>query len=127
MLSPPSRLAGPTSGCEHVAGLIYGCNAHDDRLHEVYVAGPTDAPPSENYVRLLARGVTGGPNVVAVDTCGARDRVYLLEGLFAVDTTAAPFDVEDLTGNYGPTREAVYAKRDSLFAARPSCLVRDER
>ena len=117
----------PDPECKRVAGLIHQCNVYDDRAHEVYVAGTVDAPPSQDYIRLLARGVTGGPNVVAVDTCGARERVYLLEGLFDVDTTAAPFDVEDMTGNFAGTRESVFAKRDSLFAARPSCFVRDER
>ena len=115
--------------CERVAGQVQFCTAYDadGGLHEVYVAEPTDTPPARDRVRLLARGVTGGPNVVAVDTCGARARVYLLDGMFDVDTTTAPFEVEDLTGSFAGTREAVNARRDSLLAARPSCFVRDER
>ena len=110
-----------------MAGLIYQCNVYDDRAHGVYVAEAVNALPTQNFIRLLDWGVTGGPNEIVVDTCGVRDRVYLLEGLFAVDTTSASFEVEDLTGNFAGMREAVYAERDSLFAARPSCLVRDKR
>ena len=119
--------ADPHPACEHIAGLIHQCNVYGDRAHEVYVAGTVDAPPSQDYIRLLARGVTGGPNEVAVDTCAVPERVYLLEGLFAVDTTSGSFEVEDLTGNFAGTREAVRSKRDSLFAVHPSCLTRDRR
>ena len=97
----------------------------NDRVETVFVSGTVDAVPPHAFVRSLERGISAGPAVVAVNACGARPVIYVLEGLMEVDTVGAAFDAEDLSGRYTPTQDAVRARRDSLIAHTPSaCLVR---
>ena len=115
--------------CELVAGDIHKCSVltDGDRVETVFVSGTVSSMPDRAFVRSLERGLTAGPAVVAVDPCGARPVIYVLDGLMEIDTTGAAFDAEMLSGYHAPTRDSVEARRDSILAATtPECLIRSE-
>ena len=115
--------------CEVVAGDIHKCSvlADGDRVETVFVSGTVASMPDRAFVRSLERGFTAGPAAVAVNPCGARPVIYVLDGLVEIDTTGAAFDAEVLNGYHAPTRDSVEARRDSILAATPpECLVRSE-
>ena len=115
--------------CEPVAGGINKCVVYgeNNRVETVFVSDTVDAMPDRAYVRSLERGITGGPFIIAVNPCGDRDVIYVLQGLGEIDTTRASFDAEMLNGAYAPTRDSVRQRRDSLIANTPSeCFIRVE-
>ena len=122
---------GPRTGCEPVTDQISRCVTNDSergRLDLIYAAAPSSSTQARDRVKSLERGITGGPATVAVDSCGSRDRLYIVQGLFDVEVSSSPFDVEDVSGNhvvgeFGMDQGVARAKRDSLRASSSHCLV----
>ena len=121
-------------GCERITDQVYRCVTNDverGRVDVIYASQRHRNTPAQDRVKSLERGITGGPSVVAVDSCGTRDRLYIVAGMFDIEASSSPFDVVDVSGThvvgaYGMDQDIARVRRDSLRASSSDCLVWSE-